>query len=65
MVQFKEDCPPYRIDCPLGKKPGESACAEEKLIYADCAEKGWICHVIPIEVGCHSFLGHSFCFFQK
>ena len=25
------------------------------LIYP----KGWICHVIPIEVGCRGFLGHS------
>ena len=23
---------------------------------ADCMEKGWICHVIPIEVGCRGFL---------
>ncbi len=22
-------------------------------------KKGWICHVIPIEVGCCGFLGHS------
>ena len=26
---------------------------------ADCVKKGWICHVIPIEVGCRGFLGHS------
>ena len=26
---------------------------------ADCVEKGWICYVIPIEVGCCGFLGHS------
>ena len=25
----------------------------------DCMEKGWICHVILIEVGCHGFLGQS------
>ena len=25
----------------------------------NCMEKGWICHVIPIEVGCRGFLGHS------
>ena len=29
------------------------------LIYADCVEKGWICHMIPIEVGCRGFIGHS------
>ena len=22
-------------------------------------EKGWICHVLPIEVGCRGFIGHS------
>ena len=30
-----------------------------KTLRTDCVEKGWICHVIPIEVGWHSFLGHS------
>ena len=30
-----------------------------KPLRADCVEKGWICHVIPIEVGCRGFLGHS------
>ena len=29
-----------------------------KTLRADCVEKGWICHVIPIEVGCRSFIGH-------
>ena len=28
-------------------------------LRADCVEKGWICHVIPIEVGCRGFIGHS------
>ena len=28
-------------------------------LHADCGEKGWICLVIPIEVGCRGFLGHS------
>ena len=37
-----------------------------ETLCADCVEKGWICHVIPFEVGCHGFLGHSvICFFQK
>ena len=27
-------------------------------LRADCVEKGWICHVIPIEVGCRGFIGH-------
>ena len=30
MVRFKEESPPYRIDCPLGRKPGGSIRAEEK-----------------------------------
>ena len=30
-----------------------------ETLRADCVEKGWICHVIPIEVGCRGFLGHS------
>ena len=30
--RFKEDCPPHRIDCPLGRKPGGSTRAEEKPI---------------------------------
>ena len=30
-----------------------------ETLHADCLEQGWICHVIPIEVGCHSFIGHS------
>ena len=30
-----------------------------ETLRADCVEKCWICHVIPIEVGCRGFLGHS------
>ena len=30
-----------------------------ETLHADCVEKGWICHVIPIEVGCSGFIGHS------
>ena len=30
-----------------------------ETVRADGVEKGWICHVIPIEVGCRGFLGHS------
>ena len=41
----------------------EEAHEREKNHYetlcANCMEKGWICHVIPIEVGCRGFLGHS------
>ena len=32
---------------------------QDETLRANCVEKGWICHVIPIEVGWHSFLGHS------
>ena len=30
-----------------------------ETLRADCVEKGWICHVIPTEVGYRGFLGHS------
>ena len=30
-----------------------------ETLRTHCVEKGWICHVIPIEVGCRGFLGHS------
>ena len=30
-----------------------------ETLRADCVEKGWICHVIPIEVGGRGFIGHS------
>ena len=30
-----------------------------ETLRADCVEKGGICHVIPIEVGCRGFLRHS------
>ena len=38
-----------------------------ETLRTDCVEKGCICHVIPIEVGCCGFLGHSVIsfFFQK
>ena len=32
VVGFKEECPPHRIDCPPGRKPGEGTQAEEKPI---------------------------------
>ena len=28
-------------------------------LRADYVEKGWLCQVIPIEVDCRGFLGHS------
>ena len=30
-----------------------------RTLHADCVEKGWICHVIPLEVSYRGFLGHS------
>ena len=30
-----------------------------ETLHVDFVEKGWICHVIPIEVGCRGFLGHT------
>ena len=30
-----------------------------ETLHGKCVEKGWICHVIPIEVGCCGFIGHS------
>ena len=48
----------YIYDCPLGRKPGGGTWTEEKNDRRHCMEKGWICHVIPIEVGCCGFLGH-------
>ena len=30
-----------------------------KTLHVNCMEKCWICHVIPIEVGCRGFLEHS------
>ena len=41
----------------------EEAHERKKNRYEDTAcqlrRKGWICHVIPIEVGCRGFIGHS------
>ena len=31
----------------------------DETLCANCVEKGWICYVIPIEVDCHGFTGHS------
>lgn len=28
-------------------------------LRAKCVENGWMCHVMPIEIGCRGFLGHS------
>ena len=61
IVRFKEECPPHRIDCRLGRKPWGSTRAEEKQLRDTACRllrKGWICHVIPIEVGC-GFLAYS------
>ena len=37
-----------------------------ETLRADCVEKGWICDMIPIEVGYRGFIGHSvILFFSK
>ena len=36
-----------------------------ETLSADCVEKGWICHVIPIEFGCRGFIGHSVISFHQ
>ena len=33
MVRFKEECPPHRIDCPLGRKLEGSTWVEEKPLW--------------------------------
>ena len=30
-----------------------------ETLRADCVKKGWICHVIPIDVGCRVSIGHT------
>lgn len=41
----------------------EAAFERKKTRYetlrADCEERGWSCHVLPIEVGCRGFIGHT------
>ena len=29
-----------------------------ETLRVDCVKKSWLCHVMPIEVGCRGFLGH-------
>ena len=62
MVWFKEECSPHRIDCPLEENLADAHERKKnryETLRADCVEKGCICHVIPIEVRCCGFLGHS------
>ena len=46
----------------LWEENQEEAHERKKIQYerlrADCVEKGWTSHVIPIEAGCRGFLGH-------
>ena len=42
-----------------GKKTGRKQMSRRKTATRHCVEKDWICHVIPIEVGCRGFIGHS------
>ena len=51
---------PWEENQEKSHEPGEKLIRDTACwLCADCVEKGWICHVIPIEVGCRSFLGHS------
>ena len=63
VVRFKKSVSPHRIDCPPGEENREGAHERKKNRYetlrADRMEKGWIYHVIPIEVCCRGFLGYS------
>ena len=47
----------------LWKKNREEAQERKKNRYetlsADCMAKSWICHVVPIELGCRGYLEHS------
>ena len=53
MVRFQEECPPHRIDCPLGRKPGGSTRAEEKPIRdTACRLRGK-----GLDMPCDSYLG--------
>ena len=53
MVRFKEKCPPRRIDCPLGRKPGGSTRAEEKpLRDTTCRLRGK-----GLDMPCDSYWG--------
>ena len=63
-----EDTPQQQLPTPttptvLGKENLEEAHERKKNLYetlcTDCVEKGWICPMIPIEIGCRGFLRHS------
>ena len=60
MIRFKEQCPPHRTDCPLGRKPGGSTRAEEKPIRDTACRlrrKG-------LDMLCDSYWGWLSCFFK-
>ena len=62
VVRFKENCPLIELTVPW-EENREEALEGKKNRYeklrADCGEKGWIYHVIPIEDACRGFLRHS------
>ena len=53
MVRLKEGCPPYRINCPLGRKPGGSPWAEEKPIRDTACRL----HGKGLDMPCDSYWG--------
>ena len=62
MVGLKEDCPLIELTVPTEENREEAHERKNnryETLHADCVEKDWICHVIPIEGGCRGFLGHS------
>ena len=53
MVRFKEECPPHRIDCPLGRKPGRSTRAGKKPIR----DTACLLRVKELDMPCDSYWG--------
>ena len=53
MVWFKEECPPHRIDCPLGRKLGGSTQEEEKPIWNTACRL----HEKRLDMPCDSYWG--------
>ena len=53
LIEFTVPCEENREEAHEQKKN------QYETLRADCMEKGWICYVIPIEVGCRGFQGHS------
>ena len=62
MVRFKEEFLLIELTVPWEENREEAHERKKnrnETLRADCVEKGRICHVIPIEVGCRGLIGHS------